>query len=450
MLRHLVTLLQIGAFSFFANSVNAGESSGGGMTVQLDSLKESTQLKIESLKDSSRKDLDLVLAKFDGVDKRVDAQNSKIDQGLDLLGNLLSGLGIVLTVFGVFSFLSVQSKAKKEAERVAKDWFDENSVSLKTKFDLLQERLSELELQAKESFEKHVLWVQAGASDARQQMQRQLASPLSNSVVKSDINAQSALALAEVAEVARGKSEQDYSFTDVNNLAFNYYNEGDKASAARFWEKAARHTNATDDEVAESLFNLAVTYNQLGHPKKAISIYESLIDRFSEGESQRVRAYAAKAMLNKSFIQNSLGEHDSEREGYYKFLEWESKYRQDGLNDQVSRAYNGLGFLLLCEAKESWHDQHGRDEKLNAAKDFLERALSSNGKDSFVIGNLAYCAHVMGATEEEVRSKIKVALALGGEHLFVSTLKDFLIHPIAELDESFENIFRSEWAKLKG
>jgi tetratricopeptide (TPR) repeat protein len=360
----------------------------------------------------------------------------------------LSILGGVLAIFGVVGFFSVQTKAKKESARVAIEWFETNSNSLRDNIASLQERLDALEVQAKKSIEKNVLSVQAGARDAMQHIQKQMESPIGSASFKSEVTIQSALALAEVAQVAKSKPEQKYSFNDLNSLAFNYYNEDDKASAARYWEKASTYMGASDEEVVDSLLNLGITYSQIGLPKKAISTYDAIIERYLDSDSRHVRLNVARAMLNKGMLLNNIGEHEDERKVYLVFLEWERIHKSDELVEQLSRVKNCLGYLELGDAKKNWSDRILRDEKLHAAYRWFEEALALNPNDSFVIGNLAYSDHLMGASEEKIREKLKLALAIGGEHLYKATFKDFLLNPVTDLDDSFEALLRSEWAKL--
>jgi len=447
MLKRMVLLMQISLLLVVSCLVESKEQVDG-VEQKVDFVKELTQIKMESLRESTQRDVGLVLSKLESLDKRIDAQNSKIDQGLNILGIALSVLGGVLAIFGVVGFFSVQAKAKKESARVAVEWFETNSSSLRNNIASLQERLDGLEAQAKESIEKNVLWVQASARDAMQHIQKQMENPMGEASVQNNVTIHSALALAEVAQVAKSKPEQKYSFNDLNSLAFNYYNEDDKASAARYWERASAHIDASDEEIVDSLFNLGITYNQIGHPRKAISTYDAIIDRFSDSGSRHVRLNVARAMLNKGIILNNLGEHERERDVYQTFLEWEINHKSDGLVEQLSRVKNCIGYLDLGDAKKNWSSRGQRDEKLHAAYRRFEEALVLDPKDAFVIGNIAYCDHLMGASEEKSREKLKLALALGGEHLYKATFKDFLLNPVPDLDESFEALLRSEWAKL--
>lgn len=423
----------------------ADEAENDGGVQGLSLLKETTQIRMESLKDSVRKDLDSVLARFDALDKRVDAQNAKVDQGLSLLGDLLSGLGVVLTLFGVLSFFSVQAKAKKEASRVSEDWFEANSDSFKSKISSLQVRLGELEAQAKESFERHVQLVEAGARDAREKIQ----SSIDNAVNVPDIDAGSVSALAEVAKNAKSKPEEEYSFEDLSNLAFNYYSVGDKVGAVKFWDRAAKHPSATVDQIADSLFNLGVMYKQLDQFGKALSIYDSVIERFSESTSHYAREQAAKSMVNKCSILAIMENWEQQKSCLRSFFEWEERHREDGFNSQLSKALNGYGFVILCEAKKYWSDEALRRQKLNEAYQYFQDAVACNDQDAFALGNIAYCSYLMGRNDVDFSEKIKDALLIGGEHLYTSTLTDFLIHPVQDLDDKFEAILRGEWAKLQ-
>gem|GEM_PF-5018433 len=342
--------LRVICFLFiFVGAVQAGEGQESKVAQDLAFFKEVSQLKIGSLKEIVQRDVAAINAKFESLEKRIDAQNAKIDQGLSLLGTLLSGLGIVLTVFGVFSFISLQSRAKQEARQAALEWFKANAESLKGEIFSLQERLAGLEQQATESIAKHVQWVEAGALDARQQIQKSIGAPTEG---PPDVAAQSALALAEAVQTTKSKPEKDYDFSDFANLAFDYFNKGNKARAAEFWEKAAKHPNASDEEAAISLFNLAVTYRDLNLVYKSLATFDSVIEKFLDNSSAGARMYAGKAIISKAYALSDQEDNEQATQAYFKFFEWAVRYSYDGLAEYISQARNGFGFMLLCEAKK--------------------------------------------------------------------------------------------------
>lgn len=427
--------------------VQAQENADAYATQDLVYFKEIIQLKMDAVKEAAQQDIALISAKFDGQEKKIDAQNAKIDQGLSLLGTLLSGLGIVLTVFGVLSFITLQAKAKKEARIAALEWFKINAEPLKGEISSLQERLAGLEQQAKESIAKHVEWVEAGALDARKHMQKYIGT---SNDAPPDVAAQSALALSEAVKVTKNKTEESYEFSDFANLAFDCFNKGDKVAAAGFWKRAAKHPGASDEEVAISLYNLAVIYRKLNFLDQSISILDSVKDKFLDSSSVGARLYAGKAIISKAYALTDQENFEKASEEYLSFFDWAERYKDDELADPLCQARNGFGFMLLCDAKKNWVSDIKSKKLLEKALLNFEKALEYNSLEPFAIGNVAYCMHLLGASEHDSREKIREALQLGGKRLYTSTLEDFRIHNLPAEDDAFKAILDFEWSQLYG
>jgi tetratricopeptide (TPR) repeat protein len=343
-----------------------------------------------------------------------------------------------------------------------------------------------MEGQAATQLNQHVQSVQDLADEATQKIQQRMNEPEGTTV---QIAADAAKALAEVARAAINKPEIDYTFQDWSNRAYAAYNQNDKDAAARFWREAAAHPSSNADAKAQALFNAGVVLGELKRPDEAIATYNSLVERFGKGESLALKEAVAKALVNKGHELGKMERHDEElaahdavieRFGneelpplkiqvamarvnkgnalgkmerideaiaaYDTVIERFGKDENPALKEQVAVALNSKGFSLLCRAKERWARADRRIDDLEAAEALFEKAARMQPGNGVIMGNQAYCDHLLGRSEDMVREKLGQALEQGGEFLYVATLSDLATHPIPDIDDKFRALLDALWA----
>jgi len=58
----------------------------------------------------------------------------------------------------------------------------------------------------------------------------------------------------------------------------------------------------------------------------------------------------------------------------------------------------------------------------------------------YLLGNIAYSKHLLGSSEQDVKSYLIKAIDLGGRKLYEDTLGDLDIFPVAVVDDAFRKI----------
>lgn len=302
----------------------------------------------------------------------------------------------MLPLAGLAGYLSVQRKAEREAKAAAARWFEEHARELSSQIDTLQKKLQQLEGQAETAFNWHIEKTRRLAEQAQQYIQQKMSEP---GKAAHDVPWEAANALAEVERSVKEKPEAQYTYQDWNNRAFAAYSQGEKEGAARFWRAAAKYSAASAKDIVIALFNAGVALEDLGRREEAIAVYDELVRRF--GEATEV-----------------------------------------ALREQVASALNGIGFDFLCNAKKIWKDgsEAAAIGLLAQALAKVEAALQHNPGEPVILGNQGYILFLLGR-HTEAFPILTHAVALGGEELRKSELKDADIHPLPQ-DESFRALIK--------
>lgn len=310
---------------------------------ELSAYKEISQVRLDSLRDLLQKDVQAIIGRSDAQDKRIDTQNSHLDQSIALMGLLIGGVGLLLTLLGYAGYRSVRSQTKEESEAAAEEWFRNHAENLKNEISSLQDKLKEIELKAHAHFESLVVKVQAGADAATQQIQEALNASLSGFKVESDstklstkVSSDAAEALAEAAKNAENKPLSDYTYKDWTNRAFYSYKNEDFESAAKFWRSAADHPDATPDQVARTLLNLSLAYRESGRYEESLAVCDEVVKRFENSKSMKLQV--SKALFGKAVTFGSMGEGEQEISAYDALVDrFESESALE-IREQVARA----------------------------------------------------------------------------------------------------------------
>lgn len=241
--------------------------------------------------------------------------------------------------------------------------------------------------------------------------------------------------------VAYGKIEKYEQSIQLYNQLINQY-END-------------HSIEIQHTVAKSELYKAIDFSKINRTSEAIQIYDHLIEQFENDSRSEMQILVAKSFLGKAAIYAQINKTEEEFHTFNKLLELFKDNEITEVKDIVAFALNSKGFFLLIEGKKYWNDQQKRNALLIKAIENLNQALqksqNSETKPDFfmILRNIAYTSHLLGKSEEEVRSRLVEALQGGGEKLYKETLKDINKNRIEVVDDGFERILNQVWKEVQ-
>lgn len=433
--------------------------------------KELAQVKLDATKESLQKDVAALGTRVDNQDKRIDQHGSRIGDVSIWLTGFSALVSVALAAIGLIAYVSVKSRARDEAQAVAKEeapktvkeWLATHEAELRRRISdaeqaaqTAQEHIAKLEteiahLQAQASAHIHAVRERVAAegdkvTEAIRLIGERMSKPDSTAApIPPDLLA----ALERSSAALNRKDEGEYTFDDWNRRGYAAYGEDKKAEAAAAWRKAADMPDAPADTAAKVLFNAGVALGELGRTDEAIATYALVEARYANDTAPALREQVARALFNKGVILGQLGRTD-EAIATYELVE--ARYAKDdtpAMRKRVARVRNSRGFTLLCRAKAEWAALDRRHADLDLAARLFEQAEAENEDKPMVLGNRAYCAHLRGEPVEVVRPLLERALKDGGERLYTGTLDDLAIHPVPE-DAAFRALLDEVWAEVRG
>ena len=205
---------------------------------ELATLKESSLIRIDALRESWQKGVQL-------LQQRVDAQDKRIGD----LNLILGFASLIITMIGIGVAIAAYWTAGQRAQKSTEQWLEENEKQLR-------ERITELE----ETADKAIQEVKDSADKAKQKMgdsvlETKQAAKVANETIESTIESlQKKIssgqqhgpskteqdALREKEEALKNKPESDYTTEDWSNRAFAAYADGKLALAAEYFDQAER------------------------------------------------------------------------------------------------------------------------------------------------------------------------------------------------------------------
>ncbi len=319
-----------------------------------DDYKELADTKLDAAKESLQKDIQNFTTRVEGQDKRIDQLGSEIDRSLTLLG-------VLLVLAGVISFFSFRSAARKQALDEVKAWFTEHEQSLSDRKQALTNEM--------DGFKQQITELQEQVHDQAktiQEVMRELEEKLiaeSDELVKKisasrqvhdslktdmpQLSQSESVLLAKAADKTQHKPEAERTFADWNRLAFAAYKNNAKEIAISEWQKATTALDVDDRKIAQSLFNIGTTWRELGEYQKAIGVYDSLLQRFTNSDVLGVQEQCANALFSKGV---TLGEKLNDPQGavevYDSLLQRFGDSTIPGVQKQCARALVNKGMTL--------------------------------------------------------------------------------------------------------
>ncbi|NMZ24623.1 hypothetical protein HBO02_19575 [Pseudomonas proteolytica] len=203
-------------------------------------------------------------------------------------------------------------------------------------------------------------------------------------------------------------------------------------------EKIGRAGNAVPaDLVVESLGNRAVALEGKGEFEEALKIYDEILSKYSSkgsGDLERMILNVTNSALRTLARLKRYEEFDARFE---KMVSYFGGATSDRARRCISRALNSKGFSFLCLAKENWSDEEWRKGLLANACKLFEEGLELSPNQETLLGNLAYCKHLLGLPEQDYKFLLIKAIDLGRKTFYKDTLGDLDVFPVTEVDDAF-------------
>ena len=229
------------------------------------------------------------------------------------------------------------------------------------------------------------------------------------------------------------KSHRNESINTLNEL-INRFSGSDRLSLK--------------EQVGHALFNKSAYLTEIGHFEEAIAICDNIVKRFENEQNVSLMARAASAFVKKIYICGELERFDQARTAYKEVINRFGHSKESEVRREISRAKNGYGYRLLCQAKKNWEEQENSLSQLQQAYTLFTEVTAEDQTSAIALGNKAYCGHLLYFPAEDILDALTQALELGGEPLYQGTLEDLQIYPVPERDDSFRVILDELWGRL--
>lgn len=327
------------------------------------------QMQIETVKEQQRLDLGRLYDKLSDMDSRVEnfqadlnsqkqvvessrqeiaAAGKRIDDSLIYAGQSLDrfglGITIVLAVVGFVGYFSFADKTKREAESVAKQWFENQALDLQVQINELQREVTS----ARSKITSHIDEFERFAEDAKAEIQR-------NGDVGTSVQQDEAFDLSPVvkqrADLLKDIPVSRYRYDDWNLLAYTSYTNKEFEEAALYWLSASKSIEANDVEVASALYNRSVAQGHLNQIEVAISTIDELVRLFGNASTFALKEYIAKALLNKGVYLGRGNNFVAATKAYEEVINLFGDETDVVLKVQVANALSYKGALLVQQGK---------------------------------------------------------------------------------------------------
>ncbi len=196
-------------------------------------------------------------------------------------------------------------------------------------------------------------------------------------------------------------------------------------------------------EMIKALFYKGIAKYQLGYKAESIGVYDEIQSHFRHSQEFLLQEWVVRALYYKGWTLGQMMLPGGEVATYSELISSYGNNPEPIFQEQVVNALNGIGFNLLCAAKESW-----ANGDVLVAKSTLAQALENFNKASseapdyaHALGNKGYALFLLGQ-EKEARTLLKKALELGDDAFRAATLADAEIHPLPQ-DKAFKKMINS-------
>ncbi|MGQ4656720.1 tetratricopeptide repeat protein [Aeromonas enteropelogenes] len=326
-------------------------------------LYTNQQMQLETVKEQQRLELGKLHDKLSDIDSRVEnfqadlnnqkqvvessrqeiaATGKRIDDSLIYSGQSLDrfglGITIVLAVVGFVGYFSFAEKTKREAEGVAKKWFENQACEL-------QEQISELQrevMSARGKITSHIDDFERFAEESKAEIQR-------NGTIATSVEQGEAFDLSPVvqkrSDFLKNIPTSNYKYDDWNSLAYASYSKQNFEEAALYWLRASEDTGASDVEIAISLYNRGLAQSYLNQIEAAVATYDEVIHRFGDSTDPMLQESVAKALVNKGYLKGQHLGPDVAIGIYDEVIRRFGNAVEQTLKEQVAKALVNRGVL---------------------------------------------------------------------------------------------------------
>jgi tetratricopeptide (TPR) repeat protein len=261
------------------------------------------------------------------TDRDLAAQKERISDlhaSADWLGLLMALITIVFALGAGFSFVVSTRRAVSEA----KDWLmeDAKKETKQLSADLVQHSMTtlephikELEQDLKSKIEEHVTAAKKQFDDMMADVDKKhhdvqdTLARVQEAIQKGDgaqVSNADKNALDKAAQASGVKPEDQRKYLDWSVAAIQAFLKGNYVEAAKAYDRAAQSSDATQIQVAESLFNKSSILLKDDRSDEALAALDEVVARFGESEELALREWVAKALVNKSAALNMAGRPD--------------------------------------------------------------------------------------------------------------------------------------------
>ena len=420
------------------------------------------------------------------------------------VGNYITNTSIAITLLlfigGLATYIGITKKVEVKAEKAAKKWIDENSVTLEKQIAELQAQAAKSSDDIKELSKRFKSDTDAATAQIADQVKA--VRTVSAQVLDSrkpgrdgdsvgTTNQEAIKIVREASDTLKAKPEVSFSADDFYARGLADYTNQNYQSALLAFQKAIekRDPSAPAQQQVDYLFAKAVTLGQLGESEQAIAGYDDIDQRFGKDAAPGVREQVAKGLVNKGITLSHLdmpeqaiavyddidqrfgrdaapGVRESVAAGLFNkggrlsllgkseeaialYNEIDQRFGEDtapGVREQVASALNAKSFNQIIQAKKHWADKPHRSYLLASAETALLRALSicAQGDRAMVLGNIGYAKFLLGK-EEEAEASTKECLRLSGQEIFEAQLADAKVHRVEPQDRDYEKMLTNVW-----
>ena len=201
--------------------------------------------------------------------------------------------------------------------------------------------------------------------------------------------------------------------------------------------------------MAHALINKIIGFSIRKRYDQALQLCEHFLERFDKAESQEIVKHLITARSQKIGALRVLNRKDEINDIYSRTIAQFGESNDPEIIEEIGKIKTTMAYVFICRAKENWTDSQFRITTLYQAAALLNEAIIVIPHIAVVLGNQAYCAHLLGEDKNHIIDKLTQGLILDGAELYAETLDDLLIYPIPEKDDTFRVMLEEIWENMR-
>ncbi len=388
----LITQIFI-ALSLFTVLTASSAIAKSSSDTELQIFKAQTEAKMDAAKESQQKDLEFHKQLVTSQNERIEQINHQVDWlgHLIALGSLIITLLLILVSY--FTYSKAKSDAKSDAKSVAKSvakkvaadkanstskaevekWFDENLVGVNKEITDLKNKLQKTTQEVGE----HADMAHQNIEESNKKVQDHAnqiiaANPLSADS-KSTLTETEKQTLERASTSLKDKPEAQYTFDDWNTLAFTANAENNFVRAEQYWKKSAEVFGATDEQIAQALYNQGVILVQQEKYEDGIACYKKIMECYGDSTREGLQEHIGQTLIN---LGTTLYRQDKLAEAIPYFNQVQERY-----GDSLLPKLQLLVAMALVNKVATLYEQSKFDEASECCQQVHERYGDSTRED---------------------------------------------------------------------